>query len=144
MKKIINGKVYDTETAKNCGEWESSPYRNDFSWFCETLFQKKTGEFFIYGQGNAASPFAQVLSQNVRCSGEKITPIAYVEAQEWAEEHLDGDGYITLFGEPEEDSSKSAIHLHLSNTLIDKLKKSAAMKDISISELVEQIVTANL
>ncbi len=48
MKKIINGKRYDTETAKLIG---SDGYSNpsDFNYWSEDLYQKKTGEFFLYG-----------------------------------------------------------------------------------------------
>lgn len=50
MKKIISGKVYDTETAKELGSWSNmADYRN-FSQFSETLYLKKTGEFFYTGR----------------------------------------------------------------------------------------------
>ena len=91
MKKVINGKVYDTTTAKRLGEYEPSPYTSDFHWYCETLYQKKTGEFFLHGEGNAASKYSRSCGQNEWCGSEKILPMTYAEAQSWAEEHLDGD-----------------------------------------------------
>ena len=91
MKKVIKGKVYDTETAKKVASWYSSYARSDFYYYEEKLYQKKTGEFFIYGEGNAASPYSRSCGQNERCGGEKITPLTFKEAQEWAEKHLDGD-----------------------------------------------------
>ena len=30
MKKIINGKMYNTETAKEIGSWNNGRYRSDF------------------------------------------------------------------------------------------------------------------
>ena len=45
MKTIINGKMYNTDTAKLI-ETTSHLYPSDFGWFRESLYQKKTGEFY--------------------------------------------------------------------------------------------------
>ena len=45
MKKIINGKTYNTETAKEISEWSEGVYR-DFTYIGETLYRKRTGEYF--------------------------------------------------------------------------------------------------
>jgi len=126
MKKVINHKVYDTETAKKRGEHEPNPYRNDFSWYCETLYQKKTGEFFLHGDGNAASPY--------------IKPLTYEEAQKWAEKHLDGDEYIRIFGDPEENSEKGAINLYIRKDTSKKLKQAAAKAGVTVSEYIEGLI----
>ena len=47
MKKIINGKMYNTETAKEIGSWNNGRYRSDFYYVGETLYKKKTGELFV-------------------------------------------------------------------------------------------------
>ena len=96
MKKIIRNKVYDTDTAQLLGEYAPDPYRSDFSYFCESLYRKKTGEFFLHGEGNAASKYARSCGQNEYCGGEKIVPLTYEDAQAWSEEHLDGDDYIAI------------------------------------------------
>lgn len=45
MKKIINGRRYDTDRAKEVGyDYYSNP--GDFSYWRETLYRKNTGEFF--------------------------------------------------------------------------------------------------
>lgn len=48
MKKIINGKMYNTETAEKLTSWEHS-YRSQVDWYEEMLYKKKTGEYFLYG-----------------------------------------------------------------------------------------------
>jgi hypothetical protein len=138
MKKVINGKVYDTSTAKRLGEYEPSPYRTDFHWYCETLYQKKTGEFFLAGEGNAASKYSRSVGQNEWCGGEQIKPLIYAEAQAWAEEHLDGEDYCEIFGEPDEDSEDVALNLMISAAASAKLKKSAAQNGISLRAQVER------
>ena len=50
MKKIINGRKYDTETAKHIGS-RSEGQPGNFEYFTEDLYLKKTGEFFLLGDG---------------------------------------------------------------------------------------------
>ena len=92
MKKIINGKLYNTETAHLVGTW-SNEMDGDFSWTEESLYQKKTGEFFIYGQGGAHTRYAQNTDATHWCEGEAITLISYDDTRQWAEEHLTADQY---------------------------------------------------
>lgn len=51
MKKIINGKMYNTETATELGDFWNGLSTSDFRNLSETLYRKKNGEFFLYGQG---------------------------------------------------------------------------------------------
>ena len=103
MKKIINGKRYDTNTAKLIGE-ASYINRTDFHYWTEELYQKRTGEFFIYGKGGPASRYSRSTGQNSWSGGEKIIPLTINEAKEWAEKYLDGDEYEELF-QVEEDKT---------------------------------------
>lgn len=139
MKKVKNGRLYDTDTAKAVGYWDNGYYTNDFSYCGETLYQKRTGEFFIHGEGNAMSKYASHSGYNSGW-GERIIPISYDEAKDWAEKHLDGDEYIKVFGEPEEDDTKQVISCSLTKTAIAKLKQGAAEKGVSMSEYIESLI----
>lgn len=143
MKKVINGKLYDTDTAKKCGEYEPNPYRSDFSWYCESLYQKRTGEFFLHGDGNAASPYSKSCGQNEWSGSEAIKPLTYDEAKKWAEEHLTGDEYISIFGEPSEDEN-ARLSLHLSAAAVARLKREAAIRGWTISAVVEDLIAQSL
>lgn len=101
MKQIISGKLYNTATAKLCGI-DSYSNGRDFSYWREELYRKKTGEFFLYGEGGPSSRYSRSCGQNEWCGGEKISPMTEAEAREWAEKHLTADEYIEIFGEPEE------------------------------------------
>lgn len=138
MKKVINGKVYDTETAKKVAVWYSSYARNDFHYYEEELYQKKTGEFFLYGEGNAASPYSRRCGQNEWCGGERIEPLTYKQAQEWAEKHLDGDEYCAIFGEPDESGESVTLGIQVSAAAAAKLKREAAKNGITQSAQLEQ------
>lgn len=141
MKKIIKNKLYDTDTAQFLGEYAPNPDQSNFSYFAETLYRKKTGEFFLYGEGNAASKYSRSCGQNERCGGEKIVPLTYVEAQAWAEEHLDGEDYIAIFGDPEEDNgSVAALNIRISAAKMQKLRQAAGKQGVSLVDLVESMI----
>ena len=101
MKKIINGKMYNTETAKELG-YDSYSNSRDFNYWCETLYQKRTGEFFLHGEGGANSKYAEMVDMNCWCGGERIFPLTMEQAKHWAERHLSADEYEDIFGEVEE------------------------------------------
>ena len=101
MKKIINGKKYDTNTAKELYTM-SNGAQSDFGHVSETLYIKRTGEFFLYGEGGPMSRYAQSAGQNWWTGGEAITPITEAAARRWAEKNMDGDEFEAIFGEVEE------------------------------------------
>lgn len=107
MRKIIEGKVYDTETAKFLATFESNFAMNDFNWYEENLYIKKTGEYFIYGKGNGLSPYAKSVAGGSQMAGERIVPLTEEEARKWAEESLEADEYEKIFGEVTEDDDLS-------------------------------------
>ena len=140
MKKVIKGKIYDTEKAQRLGEYEPNPYRSDFHWFCETFYKKRTGEFFLHGEGHAASKYNKSCGQNEWCGDEKIVPLTYEEAQAWAEEHLDGDEYVEIFGEPEEDGTKTALNIYVRSDVAKWLKTEASKQGKSIGDIIESLI----
>lgn len=144
MKKVINGKLYDTGTAEELCEYHNHPYVSNFDWYEERLYRKKTGEFFLYGKGNAASKYAKHITRTEREPGEKITPLPFEEAEKWVEEHLDGDEYIELFGEPEESDEKERLNLYVNRQTVTKLKQKASREGKSLSALVEELLDAGL
>ena len=102
MKKIIGGKKYDTETAKAIAYYCAPGDVRDFGYFEETLYRKKTGEYFLYGKGGPASAYSRSCGQNEWAGGECIKPLTEYEARAWAERCIDADEYETIFGPVEE------------------------------------------
>ena len=48
MKKIINGKIYDTDTAKEIDSISHGDGPRDFRYYHEVLYRKRTGEYFLF------------------------------------------------------------------------------------------------
>ena len=137
MVKIIGGKRYDTNTAKLIGETSYSN-RTDFAYWSEELYQKRTGEFFIYGEGGPMSKYARSTGQNSWSGGKAIIPLTLQEAKEWAEKYLDGDEYEALF-EVEED--KTLISIWIPDSVkadADKLRE----KGYTLADIFEAGVKA--
>lgn len=103
MKKIIHGKMYNTETARLVGTY-SYGYPRNFEHYSEELYVKITGEYFLAGEGGCLSKYAVSTGQNEVSGSEKIIPLTEDEAKEWAEEYLPADEYEQEFGEIKTDS----------------------------------------
>lgn len=139
MKKIINGRRYDTETAREMG-YASYSNATDFHFWEETLYRKNTGEYFLHGHGGPATKYAEAVGQNSWRGGERIMPMSLEEAKEWAEEHLDGDEYEKIFGTVEEDTTKKTVAFSLTQSAIEKIARLAAEYKCSKSEVIERLV----
>lgn len=143
MKKIINGKVYDTERAKALATWSNAGSWRDFSHVEETLYRKKTGEYFLYGEGGPATCYAQATGQNSWSGGSRIMPMSYTDAKAWAEEKLDADDYEQIFGAVTEDESRIQACYSLSAATVETIKRRAGALGIAASAYIEQLVAAD-
>lgn len=86
MKKSIDGKIYNTETADEiCGY--SFGNGGDFGRVDETLYRTKKGVFFIAGSGGCQSKFAQATGPGWVGGGSGIEVVSEKEAMAFAERH---------------------------------------------------------
>ena len=134
MKKIINGRQYDTDKARQLGVDGGG---DGFSAWSEELYQKRTGEYFIYGEGGPMTKYAKSTGQNSWSGGSKIIPLSAENARKWAEEHLDADDYIELFGEPEESpDERVTLCVQIQADLDILIRRQAAERGISLSAYI--------
>ena len=136
MKKIINGKLYDTATAKQIGINSHGDGPRDFRYFCETLYRKRTGEYFLYGEGGPMSRYAESCGQNQWSGGEKIIPLDYAAATKWAEENMDADDYQAEFGTISESTERVVLSISVDSAIADKIRRTAQEQGMSVSALI--------
>lgn len=142
MKKIIKGKKYDTETATKVGEWCNTPDTRQFGYVCETLYRKRNGEYFLHGEGGAASKYSRDYGDNRWGFGEVIIPLTFEAAMEWAEANLEADEYEAEFGEVPGDDSTDVVFARVPLKMAAKLERAARESGKSKSEVLTEILEA--
>ena len=102
MKKIIKGRKYDTTTATRVAGWSNGYSTNDLNYCSEDLYRKKTGEFFLYGEGWAMSIYNKSSGSSSWYGSSEIIPLTVEDAKLWFEERVnDAIEYEEIFGEVE-------------------------------------------
>ena len=144
MNKVIRGKRYNTETAKLVGTWEANEPENSDFWEKEELYQKRSGEFFLIGQGGAQTQYARFSMGGENKPGVELRPIEPEEASDWAEEHLTADEYEALFGPVAEDGSRGRITLTLLNSTIDTVRREAQRRKMNFNEYLEKLIAQQM
>lgn len=135
MKKIISGKLYDTDTARKVASCAHGEGPRDFHYYCESLYCKRTGEYFIAGEGGPMTKYSRATGQNSWSGGEKIFPLSYAEAKDWAEHEMGADEYEAEFGKVSEEDT---VHLHISlpADVADRIRRAAKQESLSVSECI--------
>lgn len=94
MKQIIKGKLYNTETAQKILDHSNSGIGGRY---IESLYRKKTGEFFLQGEGDAASKYSESAGLNCRRASSKIIPLTEEETKQYLEDIDQPDIYMQFF-----------------------------------------------
>lgn len=129
MRRVMNGKMYDTETAREVGYWynarSGSDYRN------KTLYRKRTGEYFFHTQHG---------EYDYR---ENIVPTDYETARAWAAENLEAEDYEREFGTPDEGGTHD-LHVTVSDEAWKALTRRASKEGVTVRAIIERIALAPL
>ena len=141
MKRIISGKKYDTETAEEVAE-STHGSKSSYAYYEETLFRKRTGEYFLYGYGHGDSRYAKQVCGDFG-PGSEIIPLTYEQARSWAERELSVDEYESIFGEVSEDGCEQdiVISLRVSQATRERLRRMASEAGKSQGDIVDELVS---
>lgn len=139
MKKIINGILYNTETAEELAEWDNGLPPYDLDSEIEILYQKKNGQMFLYGRADYPDYWT-----DEDTPFEIIRPATIDEAKYWAEKRIDADDYEKIFGKVSEGNDLVSITFQLEQADWDKFQKAAVSEDLSVDEFVKKTVTKAL
>ena len=85
MQRVIDRKLYDTERAEQIARYAPLTNRGDYNYLIETLYKTSDGEYFVHGEGGAATKWAEKIS-NKRTPGEELQVLTDKEALDWCEE----------------------------------------------------------
>ena len=92
MKRVIDGKVYNTETAECIGDWSNGCNGGDFDQCSESLYKTKKGQFFTVGSGGARSKYSRSYGADSVGGGEGMELLSEEDALAWCEDHgVDAD-----------------------------------------------------
>lgn len=86
MRKVIDGLLYDTETATPVAHWDNGKLPGDFHRLEETLHRTPNGRWFLHGEGGAMTRYAESVGDGFT-GGEEIRVLTEAEAQNWLEKH---------------------------------------------------------
>lgn len=86
MKRVIEGKLYNTDTAEEIHVYEPHYDTGDFHYFIERLYVTSKGNFFIAGEGGPMSTYSEHLGNGSTGGGSGIRPVGTREAADWLEQ----------------------------------------------------------
>ena len=147
MRKVINGRTYNTETSKKIGSWDNGIYGNDFRSCEEDLYKNTKGAYFLVGESGPLGKYS-VSHGNETSGGKELIPMTAEEAQEWVEERLDAEEYEAEFGVQEEASSDLTTRERVGSTIDSKimtrLRKYSADTKIPMSRIMDEVLAKYL
>lgn len=123
IKRIIDGKTYNTETATKLAGFD---YESGFPEYGQHLYQNRLGVFFL----------AKYLSGTGEDDYEKIEPLSPEQAREWLEKHASWQPELIeqLFGEmPEAGAAEVKYTLRMPESLRDRLAERAKANSQSLN-----------
>jgi hypothetical protein len=97
MRKIIDGKIYDTNTAQKLCDIGNDEGQSQFTYDWTYLYRSPKGAFFIAGEGGPRSRWGERTSHGIG-GGEGLKLVTEAEARELFELHGDPDLYEQVFG----------------------------------------------
>jgi hypothetical protein len=98
MKKVIDGKLYNTETAEEIANWSNGLSYSDFNNCEESLFLTKKGAWFLQGEGGAMSKYSRPCG-DMTGGGSGFEVLTPDEAMKWLENHNGEEAIIKHFSD---------------------------------------------
>lgn len=86
IRRVINGKVYDTETATEVTRIPCHVYGDDFEWEDTRVFLSPHCQWFLAGRGNGASRW-RVKTASGYVPGDGLVLLTEGEVKELFEQH---------------------------------------------------------
>lgn len=137
MKKVIGGSVYNTDTARKVGQWDNGKLDGP-EWGRETLYQTKSGRYFLRFAGGPDSEHAEVAADGQRSRGVRLQPISPSDAAAWAADRMSPQQFSAEFGPPANPKELEQLNLSIPAGVKSKLERMKAETGKSISQIVSE------
>ncbi|WP_028125191.1 hypothetical protein [Eremococcus coleocola] len=121
MKKVINGKRYNTDKAMLMASARVADRQED-------LYKKRTGEFFLHSIADT----------------EELQPLTFKQAEDWAWQNLLEEDYNKIFGVDESNNYSVQTTIAIKKSILDKLKLEVARTGELTYEIIEKALEAYL
>lgn len=132
MKKIIQGKKYDTETATLVAACQNLSDETNIDYQHKALYKKRTGEYFVAVTG----------CERYRDRLSEVIPVSYDEARSFAERWMDADEWEREFGEVSEDDGDVAVTVRVPASAKTALDRECSKTGESRSAIVARLLGA--
>lgn len=97
MRRIVDGKAYDTETAELLAEFRYG-YPGEDDHYQESLYRTAGNGFFLACNGAEDSPYALLLREDIARPGADIVPLTDAEVLRWLEDYEYTEVIERVFG----------------------------------------------
>lgn len=97
MRQVIDGKLYDTETAEQLHDWDNGRFGNDFRRRSKTLYRTSKGGLFLHHDGGPMTDMAVSVGSSGYGGSESIEPISERDAIRFLESHGGTDVLLERF-----------------------------------------------
>ena len=98
MQQVIDRTLYDTEQAEAIAQYAPLIDSGDYNYLVETLYKTAAGDYFLHGDGGAATKWAEKQG-GYRTANEEIELLTEDEAVDWCETRkIDGEIIVEEFG----------------------------------------------
>jgi hypothetical protein len=87
MRRVIDKRVYDTDTAELVHCWDNNLGDSDINQCEETLYRTPNGRWFVWGRGGANTRWNEQIETNHWAAGEGLRALGPDEALLWLEDH---------------------------------------------------------
>lgn len=104
MRQVINGKVYDTETAQRLHSWENGHSANDFKYRSKDLYRSRKGAYFLLHEGGPLTDMAKSVGDNGWGGSTAIEPIDRATAMRFLESHGGSEVLVREFADALEEA----------------------------------------
>ena len=129
VKRIIDGRTYNTETATQLASWSTASDPNTQGIGYEAggfLYQTRHGAYFVVNYNDGLDPWED--------DYEKLIPLEPGQAQRWAEQHCSVEEIEALFGEmPEAGDAEARLTLRMPEVLRKRLATLADSRKQSLN-----------